>query len=212
MAKYDSVLQLYADVQNYVNTNESTLVATIPFWVSQAELELDRRLRHPAAEIISSFKVVAGGERIPAPIEMLELKSIKSRATGEMLYRRSYETLSEMYNPTKYPKYFASVANYFYLDKVITEDVTYEFVFYTSPDKLSNELTTNFYLAVLPDFLLYITLEQAFIFNGQPDQAAYWRNMGEQQLALLNTQIQREDSQGSTLLYMNDVSRNQYYF
>lgn len=212
MAQYSSVYQLYDDVAKYVNTKESSLIETVPSWVYQAEVELDRRLRHPAAMVMSSFTMLQGTQRIPAPKEMTELCSIRCENTNETLYRRSYETVLQMYNPEKYPKYFASVSNYFYLDKTVTENVRYEFIFYTSPDKLSPEITDNFYLQVIPDFLLYITLEKAFIFNGEPQQAQYWRQMGEVQLAALEAQIKRENDQGSTLISMNDTARNQYYY
>lgn len=213
MAKYDNVNQLYADIQQYVNRNESTFTTLIPTWVYQAETELDRRLRHPAAEVISSFTVLAGNNYIPAPTQLLELKSIRSRKTNDMLYRRSYEVLYDVLNDTRYPIRFASVANRYYLDKIVeSEDVDYEFVFYTAPDKLSVTHVTNFYLDTVPDVLLYLGLEAAFIYDGQPDQAVYWRQMAETQLALLNEQIDRESYQGSTLVPWQNNERNNFYY
>lgn len=210
--KYDNVTDLYSDIQKYVDRNESTFVNMIPSWVFQAENELDRRLRHPAAEVISTYNVTAGSTSIPAPTQLLELRSIRSRSTNEMLYKRSYEVLYSTPNNTRYPIAFASVANKYFLDITTDEDVTYEFIFYTSPDKLGTDNPTNFYLSVVPDFLLYVSLESAFIFDGQPEQAAYWRQMAEAQLSLLNEQIKRESYQGSTLVAWGDYSRNNYYY
>lgn len=212
MAQYDNVSELYTDVKQYVDRNEATFISKIPEWVNQAENELDRRLRHPAAEVISTYTVLAGNRSIPAPRQMSEIKSIRSRSTNSILYRRSYETLYDVQNNSQYPIAFASIANQFYMDITCSENVTYEFVFYTVPDKLTLSNSNNFYLAVLPDFLLYVTLEQAFIFDGQPEQAVYWRQMAETQLALLNEQIKRESYQGSTLIAWGDSARNDYYY
>lgn len=212
MAQYDNVNDLYADIQKYVDRNESSFTNFIPVWVNQVENELDRRLRHPAAEVISTYTVQAGYNNIPAPTELLELKSIRSRATNEILYRRSYEVLYEVQNESKYAIRFASVSNRYYLDKTVDEDVVYEVIFYTAPAKLSSTNSNNFYLAVVPDVLLYLSLEAAFIYDGQPDQAAYWRSMAETQLALLNEQIDRESYQGSTLVPWQNNERNNYYY
>lgn len=210
--KYDNVNELYSDIQTYVDRNESTFTNMIPSWVFQAENELDRRLRHPAAEVISTYKVLAGKNSIPSPMELLELKSIRSRTTNQIIFKRSYEVLYDVVNNTRYPIAFASVANNYYLDKVADEDVVYEFIFYTSPPKLGTDNPTNFYLSMVPDFLLYVSLESAFIFDGQPDQAQYWRQMAEAQLALLNEQIKRESYQGSTLIAYGDSERNNFYY
>lgn len=212
MAQYATVSELYADVQLYVNRNESTFISKIPMWVTMAEGELDRRLRHPAAENIQTFTVTTGNDYLTAPIDLLELKSIRNASTGEFLYRRSLETLYTVPNYTKQPIAFASTSNRYVLDKPVIEDSQFNVVYYNAPTKLSVQNSSNLYLVALPDFLLSVALEQAFFFDGQPDQAQMWRTLAESQLAILNEQILRESYQGSTLVTHSNVDNISRYY
>lgn len=212
MAQYDNVDALYQDIQNYVDTNESSLVKKIPAWIYLAESELDRRLRHPAAENVQTFKVLQGNDYLTAPIDLLELKSIKNNSTGDFLYRRSYEVLYQSQNFRNSPVAFASVSNKYLLDIPVQEDSTFQVVYYNAPEKLSVQNSSNLYLVALPDFLLSVGLEQAYIYDGQPEQAQYWRMAAERQLQMLNDQITRESYQGSTLVTYSDSSRISHYY
>jgi len=212
MAQYSTVNDLYTDIARYVDTKEQYFISKIPAWIHLAESELDRRLRHPAAENVQGFTVKAGNNYLTAPIDLLELKSVRNTNNNLFLYRRSYETLFQVYNPEKEPVAFASVSNKYILDKPVSVDTIIEVVYYNAPQKLDISNSSNLYLIALPDFLLYVGLEQAFIFNGQPDQATYWRGMAETRLAMLNEQILRESYQGSTLVTYTDIDRINKYF
>lgn len=212
MAQYSTVSDLYTDVQKYVDRNESTFINKIPSWVFMAESELDRRLRHPAAENIQSFTVQKGSDYLTAPIDLLELKSIRNSKSGEFLYRRSLETLYTTPNYGDTPIAFASTSNRYVLDQTVTEDTVFSVVYYNAPTKLDITNSSNLYLVSLPDFLLYVSLELAYIFDGQPEQAQYWRGMAEAVFAMLQEQILRESYQGSTLVtHSNSDNISRYY-
>lgn len=201
-----------------MNRDEETLNRNIPYWVSNAEDELDKLLRHPAALVVENYVVKAGLNRIPAPLEMTEIYSIRNLALGVMLYRKPYEILYESYNNTNYPQYFGALGPDFYLDKSVPEDTNFEFVFYSSPPKLGstdkdgNIVNNNFYLQVMSDYLLCSSLAKSFLFDGQPDKSAAWSQNASTILANLNEQIKREEFQGSTTIAMCDVPRLQHYF
>lgn len=209
---YDNVNELYTAVQVAVDSKEQNLVNNIPNWVFLAESELDRRLRHPAAEKVQIFTVQATYDYLTAPRNLLEIKSIYNRSSKKMLFRQSYENIKNIANYTNEPIGFASLSNMFILDKEVTKDTEFQVVYYTAPDKLGVVNSSNLYLTALPDFLYYVTLEHAFIFNGQPDQASYWRNMAERTFAMLSEQILSEEYQGSTLVsWQDDDQISRYY-
>ncbi|MGZ0856026.1 phage adaptor protein, partial [Klebsiella pneumoniae] len=111
MAQYQNVSDLYTDVQKYVDTKEAYFISKIPAWVYFAETELDRRLRHPAAEKVDVFTVSAGYDYLTAPKNLLELKSIRNRSNNQILYRQSYEKIYDVQNYSNQPIAFASVSN-----------------------------------------------------------------------------------------------------
>ncbi|MDR7342131.1 hypothetical protein J2X14_000519 [Pantoea alhagi] len=212
MAQYQNVSDLYTDVQKYVDTKEAYFISKIPAWVYFAETELDRRLRHPAAEKVDVFTVSAGYDYLTAPKNLLELKSIRNRSNNQILYRQSYEKIYDVQNYSNQPIAFASVSNMYKLDKAVSTDTAFEVVYYIAPEKLDVSNSSNLYLIAVPDFLLWVALEQAYIFDGQPDQAQYWRNMAETSLTGLQEQLLRESYQGSTLVtWANSDNITRYY-
>lgn len=215
---FSTVNDLYTSIKDYMNRDEESLNRNIPYWVSNTEDELDKLMRHPAGLVAETYTVKKGLNRIPAPLEMTEIYSIRSLTTGEMLYRKPYEILYESYNTKNYPMYFASLGPDFYLDKSVDEDTNFEFVFYSSPPKLGttdeqgNLVSSNFYLKVMSDFMLASALSKAFLFDGQPDKSASWAQNAQTILNNLNDQIKREEFQGSTTIAMCDIPRLQHYF
>lgn len=212
MSAYNTVSELYDDVQKYLDRNESSIVNKIPMWVHMAEDELDRRLRHPAAEMVQSYVVKAGYDYVPAPRNLLELKSLRLVDEGRTLYRRSLETLYELPKSDEKPLAFASRANYYILDKTVKVDTTIEFIYYTAPDKLGNENSANLYLVACGDFLLYVALSNGFAYDANPQESAYFRQLAEASLATLQDQINRESMAGHTLVQFSNQEFLSTYF
>lgn len=212
MSAYSNAAELYADVQAYMNRNETSIVNKIPMWVHMAEDELDRRLRHPAAEEVQSYTVPAGFDFIPAPRNLLELKSIRAEGTKSPLNRRSLETLYDTPSYSDEPVAFASRANYYILNEKVKEDTTYEFIYWTTPEKLSNTNSSNLYLVSCGDFLLYAALAYGFGYDVNPQEAQYFRQLAETALANLQEQITREALSGHTLVQWSNSDFVSTYF
>lgn len=212
MSNYTTVSDLYADVQLYMNRNETSIVNKIPLWVRMAEDELDRRLRHPATEAVLTYTVTQGTDRIPAPANLAELKYIRIPSVKRILYRRSIETLYELPLDDQLPTGFASVSNSYVLNIVAPADTVFEYNFYMTPSKLSTSNASSVYLVQCGDILLYLALSFGFAYDQNPEESAYWRSTAEQALAMLNEQINREQISGSTLISFSNRDYLQTYF
>ena len=212
MAVYTQVSVLYADIQKYMDRNEDSIVAKIPLWVRMAEGELDRRLRHPASQVVYNYPLVTGSQELEAPRQLTELRSIRITSNPEALQRRSPE---ELYRGPFYkdePEAFASVGNKYILNKPVEKDTTFEFVYYTTPIPLSVENSSNLYLDACGDILLYMALSLGFAYDNNQAESAYWRQMAEAALESLQTQIKQEAMSGSTFVNFANTDFLTTYF
>lgn len=212
MSAYANAAQLYSDIEQYMDRHEASIVNRIPMWVHMAEDELDRRLRHPAAEEVQNYEVKAGFDFIPAPRNLLELKSLRLEGVSVPLTRRSLETLYDVPSWESHPVAFASRANYYILDKKVKEDTNVEFIYWTTPEKLSNTNSSNLYLVAAADFLLYAALSSAFSYDTNPEESQYYRGLAETALSNIQSQISREAMSGHTLVCWSDTTSLSTYF
>lgn len=208
---YKSASELYSDVQKYMDRNESSIVNKIPLWVHLAEDELDRRLRHPACQLSALITVYNGTDYIPAPSNMLELSWLKRKESNTVLKRLFFETLHSLPNYEKYPVAFAAKANKYVLDKPVQEDTVFEILYYVEPTKLTQS-STNMYLQIAADYLLFSALAHGFSYDTNLDEAAYYRTLAENSFASLENQITKEAYAGSTMFQFNDNSFIERYF
>ena len=104
--KFNNYSELIAKVKLYLDRNDAETIDQIPFWVNAVEGQLDRVLRHPAAEKFMYYTLEAGQESIPTPKELLELKLLRNAETKEILYWRTAETIYDPPYPVEYPTAF----------------------------------------------------------------------------------------------------------
>ena len=214
MATYSNVSDLYSAVQAYMGRNETGIINKIPLWVSFAEDELDRRLRHPAAITTQEYTVSGKSSTIPAPESLLELKSITQLPSLQPLLRRSFESLFQPPYPTQkgMATAFASHGGEFILNEVMGEDTVFQVSYYASPLKLSTNNPENLYLSACGDFLLFTALAHGFAYDTNAEESQYYKLMAEAVLSTLSEQIQREDLAGSTLVtFANSDYLETYY-
>lgn len=212
MATFNNVQELYDSIKDYLDRDDSSFTKKIPLWVSMAEDELDRRLRHPASETVFEYKVQKGVDVIPAPANLSELRTIRNKNTNLVLTKRYPETLYMEPKPCKEPTSFMSRANYYVLNMPVVEDTTFEYVFYIIPDRLGDQHGSSLYLEVLGDFLLFVALEHGFTYGAADAEAAYFRGLAERSLANIQQQINDESIAGSTIFNFGDMSQLERYY
>lgn len=200
------------DVKNYLNRTDEDTLSRIPTWIHLAQDMLDRILRHPAAETVLRYPVKVGVGVIPIPTNLLELKHLRNATTGEVLYRRSLETLYETPLNSKFPTGYSRKGHEYVLNKAAEEEFEMEVIFYTSPLKLSKPSDYNLYTLQCYDMLMYYALAEGFAYLIDTAQSQYYQQKAETSFSMLQESIRREEYSGSTLVYFSDQDVMTNYF
>ena len=200
------------DVKHYLNRNDEDTLSRIPTWIHLAQDTLDRILRHPAAETVIRFPVKVGADIIPIPTNLLELKNLRNSKTGEVLYRRSLETLYLTPLHSKFPTGYSRKGVEYILNKPAEEEFEMEVIYYTAPTKLSKPGDINLYTLQCYDMMMYYAIAEAFSYLQDPSQAQYFQQKAEASYNMLMDSIRREEFSGSTLVYFSDEAAMSQYF
>ena len=203
---------LAGDVKHYLNRNDEDTLSRIPTWIHLAQDTLDRILRHPAAETVIRFPVKVGADIIPIPTNLLELKNLRNSKTGEVLYRRSLETLYLTPLHSKFPTGYSRKGVEYILNKPAEEEFEMEVIYYTAPTKLSKPGDINLYTLQCYDMMMYYAIAEAFSYLQDPSQAQYFQQKAEASYNMLMDSIRREEFSGSTLVYFSDEAAMSQYF
>lgn len=203
---------LYDDVKSYLNRTDQDTLTRIPVWIHLAQDTLDRVLRHPAAETTMVYPVKPGEDIIPIPVNLLELKSLRNTVNGEVLYRRSLETLYETPTSEVYPTGYSRKGNQYILNKKAEVDFNMEVIFYTAPNKLDKPGDMNLYTVQCYDMMLFYALSEGFAYLHDTSNSQYYQQRAEVSYTMLMESIRREEFSGSTLVYFSDQESMSNYF
>lgn len=200
------------DIKHYLNRNDEDTISRIPTWVHLAQDQLDRILRHPAAETVIRFPVKVGVDIIPIPTNLLELKNLRNAKTGEVLYRRSLETLFLTPLHSKFPTGYSRKGVEYILNKPAEEEFEMEVIYYTAPSKLDKPGDINLYTLQCYDMMMYYALAEGFSYLMDSAQSQYYQQKAEASYTMLMESIRREEFSGSTLVYFSDEQAMSTYF
>ena len=203
---------LMTDIKHYLNRTDEDTLSRIPTWVHLAQDQLDRILRHPAAEIVMSYPVKVGSDIIPIPHNLIELKNLRNTDTGDVLYRRSLETLYSTPLHSKYPTGYSRKGAEYVLNKKSEVDFIMEVIFYVAPAKLEKQSDVNLYTMQCYDMMMYYALAEGFSYLQDMQNAQYYQQKADTSYNMLMESIRREEFSGSTLVYFSDQEELSNYF
>lgn len=203
---------LREDIKHYLNRTDEDTISRIDTWIHLAQDQLDRILRHPAAETVMRFPMKVGGSTVPIPINLLELKNLRNSVTGEVLYRRSLETLYLTPLHSKYPTGYSRKGIEYILNKATEVDFELEVIYYTAPTKLRKPGDYNLYTLQCYDMMMYYALAEGFAYLLDSAQSGYYQQKAEASYNMLMESIKREEFSGSTLVYFSDEEAMSTYF
>lgn len=203
---------LISDVKHYMNRNDEDTLSRIPTWIYLAQDILDRTLRHPAAETMLRFPMTTETNVIPIPTNLLELKSVRNGATGDVLYRRSLETLYLTPFHSLYPTGYSRCGAEYIVNKKPEVPFEMEVIFYVAPPKLTKPTDRNLYTSQCYDMLMYYALSEGFGYLLDSEQSQHYLQKAETSFRLLEESIRREEFSGSTLVYFSDEQAMGSYF
>lgn len=184
---YDS---LTSAVKDYLERNDSTLVADIPIFIMLGERRCARDLKILGLKIAITDNLIVNQSVFEKPTRWLNDSSFNigtnvGLATGYntrlFLLQRSYEWCREYWpDPTQLgtPKYYASDYNYNFWFLVPTPDQAYpyEILYYETPPLIDDITSSNFLTGSVPEVLLYATLLETASYLKDDERIAVWTN------------------------------------
>lgn len=192
----------YAELQTAVADflNRDDLTAVIPTFISLAEVDINRSIRHWRMEKRSTAELDTRYSAIPADFlevirfEILsgDMRPIELISQGQMQDRR-YRNL----NTTGKPAYYAITAGE--IEVYPTPDSTYdvELYYYARTPELSATNTTNWLLEYYPDAYLYGALVHSAPYLQEDNRLQTWAALQQNAFNAINAESEKSKFGGS---------------
>jgi len=191
MPAFTSYDNLKTNIADYLA--RSDLTDKIPMFVALAEKRLNRDLRLRQTLQQSTYTLESGFQ-VPTPSDFLEMKDIHIDANP--IINLDFKTVSQFYrlanvsgsgNPINY----TLVSNNFVLAPRPTGSSVINMTYYKIPKILSDTNSSNEYLDVCPDLLLYASLVESAPFLMNDERLTTWEALYTRGL----TSITKSDEQ-----------------
>ena len=191
MPAFTSYDNLKTNIADYLARND--LNDKIPMFVALAEKRLNRDLRLRQTLQQSTYTLDSGFQ-VPTPSDFLEMKDIHIDANP--IINLDFKTVSQFYrlanvsgsgNPINY----TLVSNNFVLAPRPTGSSVINMTYYKIPKILSDTNSSNEYLDVCPDLLLYASLVESAPFLMNDERLTTWESLYTRGL----TSITKSDEQ-----------------
>jgi hypothetical protein len=197
-------ISTYAELQTTIASYlaRSDLTAMIPDFIRLAETRLRRELRIRQMLKVVTTETIAGDSTVTLPSDFLQMRDIhietNPAATLEYLspsalFRNSRTTQSGL------PKQYTMLANEFQLSPVPDSTYTLSMLYYQAPVFLSSTVSTNAFMDICPDLLLYGALGEAESYLMNDPRLQTWASLYDRGLSALTTSDDEGEYAGSPL-------------
>lgn len=186
IATYDELKTAIADF-----LNRDDLTAIIPTFISLAEAQIARDLRHWKQEKRVTTSVDERYENLPN--DWLEIKLV-ALSTGKMLQTVSASEMSERRSQSDIaaePRFVRMTADQIELYPTPSEAIDISMLYYARIPALSDTDTTNWLLTDAPDVLLYGSLVHSAPYLTDDNRASIWGALYQSGVDKLNLESQK---------------------
>lgn len=191
--------ELKTSVADFLNRDD--LTAVIPDFISLAEAQMERELRHYKMEKRSTAEIDSRYSEFPADfLEPIRFHLEEQSTRLELISLAEMLDLREDFNDAQgRPTSYALTGNS--IEVYPTPDGTYngELLYYASIAKLSDANTSNWILSSHPDAYLYGALLQSAPYLKDDARIQVWSMLYAGAISSINTQSKRAKSGGSGL-------------
>lgn len=184
---------LQASIANYLA--RSDLTTQIPDFITFAETRLRRELRIRQMLESVTMSTVSGDSAVDLPADFLEIRDFV--VVTNPLQPLSYASPSALSNDPRasevgVPKTYTILASEFQLSPAPDAVYTLKLLYYAAPAFLSDSNTSNVFLNICPDALLYASLLEAEPYLMNDARVNTWGTMYDRAIATLT----RSDEEG----------------
>lgn len=179
--------ELKTSIANWLDRSDMT--AVIPDFISLAEHQMERAVRHYKMVERSSGALDSQYSSVPADwIETIRFSildgntsKVDQTSVSDLMDKRAAGL-----NQTGKPKFYAHVGETFELYPTPDQTYNIELVYYKKIPALSDSTTTNWLLDLAPDAYLYGALLQAAPYLGEDERVQIWNGLYTSAISAIN--------------------------
>lgn len=193
--------ELKSAVADWLNRDDLTSV--IPTFIALAETSMERALR--TRKMLVRANATIDTQYSAVPSDFLEIRSMKITSSSPIqpMYAQTMEAMDDLdaKNPgTGKPVYFCVVGNQIRVHPAPSGNYTAELAYYSTINKLSASVASNWILASHPDAYLYGALLQAAPYLKDDERAGVWSGLYVAAIEAIKTADERAASSGGALV------------
>lgn len=197
---FSNYSELQTSIAGYLA--RSDLTTQIPDFIRLAEIRLRRDLRVRQMLSSTTLTCVAGTPTVSIPSDFLQVSDFI--VTGNPVQALNYYTPAMFSRNTRSsdggkPKDYTILASSFVLAPIPDSAQTLNLVYYAAPEFLSNTNTTNSFVTVCPDLLLYGSLIEAEPWLMNDARINTWGTMFDRAMSSLTTSDEQGQYSGAPL-------------
>lgn len=182
--------------------NRQDLTSVIPTWISLAEANFNRVIRHRKMLCRSTAQLDTQFTALPS--DFLEAKNVQLNVS--VPYSLEYLTVEQAdkhrtnyYPGTGAPQYFTILGETLEVVPTPGSDYTIELTYYKKLTPLSDSVSSNWLLASHPDLYFYATLQHSAPYLKDDERIALWSTISQTLTDAVNQESDRAEKSGSVL-------------
>lgn len=193
--------ELKSAVADWLNRDD--LAAVVPTFIALAETSMERALR--TRKMLVRANATIDTQYSAVPSDFLEIRSMKITSSSPIqpMYAQTMEAMDDLdaKNPgTGKPVYFCVVGNQIRVHPAPSGNYTAELAYYSTINKLSASVASNWILVSHPDAYLYGALLQAAPYLKDDERAGVWSGLYVAAIEAIKTADERAASSGGALV------------
>ena len=189
--------ELKSTIADFLNRDDLTTV--IPTFISLAEADMNRKVRHWRME--DRAVAVADARYIALPANFIEAQRIMLTSPAvqrlEMITQSDLMDRRSVDDTAKKPAYYSIVDGAFELYPQPDQSYDLEIVYYERLDSLSASITTNWMLEYSPDAYLYGSLLHAAPYLAEDGRVQVWASLYKNAIDGINLEDDKAKASGS---------------
>lgn len=189
--------ELKSSIADFLNRDDLTSV--IPTFISLAEADMNRKLRHWRMERRST--AVLDTQYSALPSDFMEI--VRIMITGTNSYRLELITHGELAdkraasNTTGIPKFYAIIDGSIEVYPTPNDSYTLEMTYYSRIDALSASVSSNWVVDYHPDAYLYGALTHSSPYLSEDARTQVWASLFQNAISGINMEDDKAKSGGS---------------
>ena len=189
--------ELKSSIADFLNRDDLTSV--IPTFISLAEADMNRKLRHWRMERRSNATVDTQYTALPTDF----VEAVRIMLTTPSVQRLELITNSELMDKRATsetagtPTHYALVDGTLEVYPIPDQNYTMEMVYYSRIDTLSASTSTNWVLTYSPDAYLYGALAAAAPYLGEDQRTAVWASLYKNAIDGINMEDDKAKASGA---------------